>query len=327
MAKRIKVIISNESVNSYGFRVMTSGIDLSQYKRNPILLWMHNRPLRGTTDEVLPLGWVEDLEVKDGVLYGVPVIEATDEFSSNILKKWENGTLRMVSPRLEDPVFSTDKKHLVPGQLGATVISCKLYEVSIVDMGANDDALQLYAGGKALKLSSGINYHSDVPQIPKNKNMNELQQIALALALGADATLQAVQNQIAALLKTEQDHISLTKVYNDMINESITLAVQQAVDSKKIQAEQRDHFIALGKKIGLNDLNITLAAFDEGLAGVSAPGVRPSTVIGGTIKLQGAETYKSFRDIPADKVMALRADNPDEYKRLYKAEYGIDCKI
>ena len=56
-----EVIISNSSLNSYGFRVLTEGIDTAQFERNPILLWMHNRPMRGTTDEVLPLGRVENL--------------------------------------------------------------------------------------------------------------------------------------------------------------------------------------------------------------------------------------------------------------------------
>lgn len=41
MSKRVR--ISNESVNCYGTRVLTSGLDLSQYQRNPVLLYMHER--------------------------------------------------------------------------------------------------------------------------------------------------------------------------------------------------------------------------------------------------------------------------------------------
>lgn len=41
MAKRI--IISDESVNCYGTWVKTDGVDISQYERNPVLLWMHWR--------------------------------------------------------------------------------------------------------------------------------------------------------------------------------------------------------------------------------------------------------------------------------------------
>ena len=41
MAKRI--VISDESVNCYGTWISTAGMDISQYERNPVLLWMHWR--------------------------------------------------------------------------------------------------------------------------------------------------------------------------------------------------------------------------------------------------------------------------------------------
>ena len=41
MAK--EVIISTSGLNCYGGRVLTSGIDLTQFQKNPLLLWMHRR--------------------------------------------------------------------------------------------------------------------------------------------------------------------------------------------------------------------------------------------------------------------------------------------
>ena len=38
-------------------------------------------------------------------------------------------------------------------------------------------------------------------------------------------------------------------------------------------------------------------------------------------------TYKKLSEVPADKLLALREEKPDEYKRLYKAEYGMDCEL
>ena len=51
-----EVIISTEAVNSYGSRVLTDGIDLSQYERNPVLLWMHRRSWE---PGAMPIGKVE----------------------------------------------------------------------------------------------------------------------------------------------------------------------------------------------------------------------------------------------------------------------------
>lgn len=40
-------IINTSGLNSYGTRVLTPGIDLAQFKRNPVLLYMHTRGFDG----------------------------------------------------------------------------------------------------------------------------------------------------------------------------------------------------------------------------------------------------------------------------------------
>ena len=32
-------------------------------------------------------------------------------------------------------------------------------------------------------------------------------------------------------------------------------------------------------------------------------------------------------DVPSDALLEMREQNPEEYKRLYKAEYGMTCEI
>lgn len=51
-----RVRISNNSLNSYGSRVLTEGMDVQQYCRNPVLLYMHER---GNV-----IGYVKDLKVE-----------------------------------------------------------------------------------------------------------------------------------------------------------------------------------------------------------------------------------------------------------------------
>ena len=60
----MKVVISNQSLNSYGSRIMTAGIDIKQYKKNPIVLWMHIRPVIGSKEEPLPIGRMENIRVE-----------------------------------------------------------------------------------------------------------------------------------------------------------------------------------------------------------------------------------------------------------------------
>ena len=57
MAKRI--IIRDESVNCYGTWVKTDGVDISQYERNPVLLWMHWRGIIiGCIKDIKKEGWI-----------------------------------------------------------------------------------------------------------------------------------------------------------------------------------------------------------------------------------------------------------------------------
>lgn len=41
MSKRI--ILSDSSLNRYGYRVLTEGINLEAFKKNPVMLYMHLR--------------------------------------------------------------------------------------------------------------------------------------------------------------------------------------------------------------------------------------------------------------------------------------------
>lgn len=150
MAK--EVVISTSGVNSYGCRVLTEGIDLRQYQRNPILLWMHRRSFNGDS---MPIGRIENLRIDGDRLIGTPVFDQKDEFAKKIESKWEDGFLRMASAGIEVVEVSNAPEYVQPGQTRATIIRCKLEEVSIVDIGANDEALQLSHGGKVLQLAAG----------------------------------------------------------------------------------------------------------------------------------------------------------------------------
>lgn len=155
-----EAIITTEAVNCYGGRVLTEGIDLSQYERNPVLLWMHRRSWE---PGAMPIGRVENLRRDGDMLIGTPVFDQNDPFAKQIAGKWENGFLRMCSAGLEIMETAADPALVLPGQTRETVTRCKLIEVSIVDIGGNDEALQLYgADGKQLKLGAG----EDNPAMP-----------------------------------------------------------------------------------------------------------------------------------------------------------------
>ena len=101
MAKGKRVRISNESVNCYGTRILTPGIDLAQYQRNPVLLYMHER---GKV-----VGMVKDLKVEGQDVTGELVFDEATELSKQLKKQWEFGSVKMVSANFQILEMSDEK--------------------------------------------------------------------------------------------------------------------------------------------------------------------------------------------------------------------------
>ena len=301
------VVISTSSLNSYGSRVLTSGIDIAQYQRNPVLLYMHRRYSR----EDAPIGRVENVRVDGDRLLGDLVFDEKDDFGKKVAQKWADGFLRMVSAGLSIVELSDDPIHLLPGQKRMTITKSKLDEVSVVDIGANDDAIALYneAGGR-ITLSQGDN-SPDLPLLkdstnPNNKEvMNE--KIALALGLSAEATEEQAVSAIA-LLKAEVDQAKQLKLA--LINEQLASAVQ----SGKLPKEQEETYRQIGLTMGAETLRITLST-------LSAP-QRASSIIRPSAPTDPAK-FAKFTDIPTDRLEAFKSENPDEYARLYTDHFGF----
>ncbi len=321
-------------MNSYGSRVLTSGIDLSQYERNPVLLWMHRRSWE---PGAMPIGKVENLRIEDGKLIGTPVFDQNDDFAKQIESKWDNGFLRMASAGLEPMETTPDPALVLPGQTRETVTRCKLVEVSIVDIGGNDEALQLYGQeGKLLKLAAG----EDNPGLPllqlkketdpepgdeagegdelnNNQNektaMNKEQLTLLGLPDGASDEQATAALQ---LMKMRADKVEALQLA------AVTQCVDQAIAERKILAAQRDHYIQLGKAAGADMLADTFKTMPVQtkptetlrLSKESAPGSG-----------EAPKSYTKLSEVPREELLELRKEQPAEYMRLYKAEYGCDC--
>lgn len=164
MAKRI--VISDESVNCYGTWISTAGMDISQYERNPVLLWMH---WRGVI-----IGCIKDVKKEEGRVTGEPWFDEVREESKQAKAQWEKDTLRMASANVDVLEYSDAPELIKPGQYRATVTRSKLTEVSMVDIGGNDNALPLIlnADGKELKLAAGEESES-LPLLINNQNQTK----------------------------------------------------------------------------------------------------------------------------------------------------------
>lgn len=144
MAKTGKrMVLTDSTLNRYGYRVITSGItNLEQFRRNPVLLYMHYRD-DGGRGAYRAIGHWDDLQLDGDRLTGVPVFDCTDELSQSVADKYEAGTLNAVSIGFLPLATSNKDADLLPGQTRATVTKWELLEASIVDIPANANAVRL----------------------------------------------------------------------------------------------------------------------------------------------------------------------------------------
>lgn len=311
MGKRVR--ISNESLNSYGTRILTEGMDISQYQRNPVLLYMHQRGL--------VIGYVKDIKKEDGEITGELEFDEASPESIRVKKQFEFGSLKMVSAAVDILELSEAPEFLVVGQTRPTVTRSRLFEVSVVDIGSNDDALVLTKDGQELKLAKDGS--SPLPllninPINQTKQM-DLKEMALLLGLDANADEATVKAKIDELKASKTEAETLRQEKDTLTLSAITTAVETGINEKRIPADKKGHFVELGKKIGLESLKTTIAA------------MTPQTKISAVLHKDGngnlVSEYQKLSDVPADKLKALRENDRGTYIKLYKAEYGIEPEI
>lgn len=325
MSKTKRVRISNESVNSYGTRVLTSGMNVEQYSKNPVLLYMHER------GQVI--GYVKDLLVENGEVTGELVFDEASELSVRCKKQWEFGSLKMVSVGIDILETSEDAEFLVQGQTAPTITKSKLFEVSLVDIGANDDAIVLrksltpapspegegnWSGMKFEKITAMPSLKTIInPKNQKTKKMDQ-EKLALELGLPKDADEATITAELARLKAAGAESETLRQERDTLRAARIESIVSAAIAEKKIGEDKKQQFLDLGKKIGAEELEKTFGA-------MSAQVKLSNIVGGGGASASGPAEYKKLSDVPSDELAKLRDENPALYKKLYKAEYGMEC--
>lgn len=321
MAKEF--IINDESVlNDQGFRVLTDGIRISNFEKNPLGLFMHRRPYKWdlTKDSVLPICQWTNLRKEGGKLYGTPVFDEKDEFAVKIMQKVEDGFLRMCSMGANPITTSSDEQYLLPGQRYETVVECELLEVSIVDLSSNPNTIALYQADEegAMVMLASNTISQVLPVISKETETNpvsNMKNIAIKLGLAESATEDMILKAISDLQSSES--ALKTKVEGVELS-AISGIVDTAIKEKRFTADKRDQMIQLGKTAGVEALRSTVELMrpvgkptDHIEGGSGSEGSEPETMI--TLMKKGAKAMEEFR-----------SENPQKYAELYKEHYGFE---
>jgi hypothetical protein len=127
--------LTDNSVNVYKYRLLTEGMLLDNYKKNPIGFLMHER------EGGVLVKW-GDFRIEGDKLYGKPVINLSHPKGEDIAAQVENGFINAAScGKIICLAASDDPKLKLDGQTGPTVTKWFPREISFVDIPGNHNAL------------------------------------------------------------------------------------------------------------------------------------------------------------------------------------------
>jgi hypothetical protein len=328
--------LSDDSVNVYGFRLLTSGYQIEEYRKNPIGYYMHDRSCG------VVVKW-EDLTIQGEKVYGTPVINMAHERGQQTVDEVEGGFLNAASVgHIVVLEYSDEPAMKLPGQSGPTITKWYNRECSLVDVPGNNNALtDLYdMGGNSLKLSDlCAKSTTDLT----NGNMKQLTLtlsagLYAALGLAATATPADVEAKLPDLVAkaNRADQLEIDKVtlaaerdaaqlkYDTLVNTTVKTQVAdllaKALADKKVTVEVK------------NRLASDYATNPEGLK-LLLDGMAVYTPLTAALKADDEAKAKQYAGKKWDDLFeagltdALKADCPQLYKELYKAEYGNEPKM
>lgn len=207
-------ILSDESINSYGFKVLTRGINLDRFKQNPVMYYNHNQ-------ESGVIGRWENIRIEDSKLLAKPVFDLNDPLGAKIAKKVEDGFIKGASITISDTDIAEIEGEFI-------VLSCVIKECSICDIPSNGNALKLFVDNEPVNPNIGLLKLS----ISKNNQTQEfLKPIKTILGLSDKSTMEDIIHSITAL-KKETDVESI-------ISEAIKLNI--------VTSDDRESLIQLAK--------------------------------------------------------------------------------
>lgn len=307
--------VSDETINDYGFRLLTDGIDTTAFEANPVMLFMHRR---GKV-----FGKWSNLTKQDGRLL------ATEDFDREDTDK-----------EVQDVIGKVDRGYLNASSLGVTpnemlwneALNCydcvrsTLVEISVVDVGSNRNALVLYSPTREVltdvQLASQLaEAHPDLTTTTKT-TMLKLTMLALATGLAETATEDELSARIVQLKGNDDYKAKYDALIADQKKEKVNLAaklIDDAIADKRIGADMKESYSAMF------ELSYDHAA--KILSGLSKPVDLVEMAKQGGAGASAAAASETWDILhKAGKLEALQLSHPEQFKMLYKAEYGVDYK-
>ena len=325
-------VLSDESLNSYGFVVLTKGIDLERFTKNPVMFYQHNR-------ESGIIGRWESIRIENNRLLADAVFDESEPLAKRIKEKIDNNFLRAASISIE-PVRQEEINRV------QSVTNCTLLEASIVDTPSNQNAVKLRK-----KNGEFVFNLSDLEDTTDNfrkrlLKLLELEETAtddnILSKIEALINIESIENEINNSVKlgivnndekqmllqlaknNKKEVINLLKAKKVTDKNLIDKELKNGMLSQKFIYTDREIFEFIGNELGLDFLKKLIKAIPDNIA--NQKDMLADTLSGwGLVKQsQGVNLYTENKNKQFNLDWYRKNDpeylknNPDFYKQLLK---------
>lgn len=140
---RFKFCVWDENVcDRTGDRILVAGIDYSDFLKNPVMFYNHmsGYDTYDPKGNFKAIGHWENPSIENGMLYFEGVVDEGSERGAELARLYGEGHMFACSIAYTNATFDQNIP-FVTGQRWPTVSSCKLLEISLVDIGAHPNAV------------------------------------------------------------------------------------------------------------------------------------------------------------------------------------------
>lgn len=314
MSKKVFIANNEKKKNSYGFRVLTAGINLEErFKDNPVCLNNHVNDTKNT------LGTWINVKKDGAILSAEPKFNTKDPEGEEVVRKVNEDVLKGCSMGImfnpADLVYQDDE---------LVLLQCVLFEISIVPVPSNASAITLY-NTEGVKLSEDdIKSFCLSAQQKQSFNNNTMKQVITYLQLDANADEAAVLAGIKAI----EAKLSASETEKTTLQGQVTAL--QAAETARLSAEL-DAEMTLAKKDGRID-----AAGEEPIREMPAASAlkllkalpkRKSVQEQVDEQGDGKELDRfdklSWRQLDQQNLLqSIKLNHPDYYAQRFEQQYG-----
>lgn len=318
-------ILTDGSVNRHGFRVITSGIDLTSFRENPVMLLMHNR-------EILPIGRWDNIRIEGEKLLADAVFDQNDSLALRVEQKVKDKILKATS-------INVIPKKIVEQEDGIYAwVESEVLEASIVDYPSNKKALKLTSDNKnAIRLGILDDQPEEVEkvkaltkQLLSQNSTPKMKKVIEQLGLPQDSDETVVLAAVKALCELKAQHQELamelgnaTGLFKDSKIKEVwqqKLSAQPNVVGSALLLALQTNSVSLAGATESNT-NPAVESLADALKKTQALAAEDSKL---PQEFKGREgwNFDDWSKKDPKGLMKLKASQPDHYKHLYESKYA-----